>query len=118
MGAAVVEHGAPTRRWRRHAESKETHGGFGENGSSHADRRLHDYRLNNIREHVTHDNAQIACAERARRFNKFAFACGKDLSADQAGVADPSSKRERENEVKDAGSAERDESYRQQDSGE
>ena len=90
VGAAVVEHGSPTRGGRRNAEAKKTHGRFGENGAGHADGGLHDYRLNDVGKNVANDDAQIAGAESPRRFDEFAFARGENLSADQARVADPS----------------------------
>src|SRR5580658_3237655 len=46
MSAAVVEHGSPGRGWRRDAETEKAHGGFGEDGSGHPDRGLHNYWLN------------------------------------------------------------------------
>ena len=116
--AAVVEHGAPTGRGRWHAESEKAHGGFGEDGSGHADRSLHDHWLNNVRQNVADDDAQVARAQGAGGFDKFAFARGEDLSANQARVADPSSERERENQIEDAGAAEGDEGNGEKDSGE
>src|SRR5271170_6362128 len=118
MRAAVVEHRSPAGRRRRHAESEEAHGGFGENGSGHADRRLHDHGLNDVRQNVTDDDAQVARSESACRFDELALARGEDLSAHQAGVADPASERERENEIEDTGAAEGYERNRKQDSGE
>src|SRR5580658_9825365 len=86
MSAAVVEHGAPACGGRRYAKSEKTHGGFGENGTGHADRSLHDNWLNNVGENMAHDDAEIASPQSAGGFNKFTLARSKDLSADQARV--------------------------------
>src|SRR5271157_4067371 len=95
VSAAIVEHGAPTCGWRRHAESEKAHSGFGENGSCHADRCLHDHGLNNVGENVTEDDAQVAGAESACGLDEFAFARREGLASNQACVADPASERER-----------------------
>src|ERR1700676_2295996 len=116
MRAAVVEHRAPACRRRRHAESQKTHGCFGEDGSRHANRGLHNYRLNNVWQNVADDDAQIAGSEGAGSFDEFAFARSEDLSSNEAGVADPSSKREREDEIEDPGATECDESNCEQNS--
>src|ERR1700722_16197321 len=116
MRAAVVEHGSPAGRWRRHAESQKTHGGFGEDRSRHADRRLHDHGLNNVWQNVADDDAQIAGSEGAGGLHEFAFARSKDLSADEARVADPTSEREREDQIEDAGTSEGDKSNGKQNS--
>ena len=109
MCATVIEHGSPARGGRRNAEAKKTHGRFGEDGAGHADRGLHDYRLNDIGKNVANDDAQIAGAESARGFNEFAFPRGQNLSANQARVAHPSAERERDHKIEDAGAAECDE---------
>src|SRR5580700_8037940 len=116
MRAAVVEHRSPTRGWRGHAESEKAHSGFGEDGSGHANRRLHNHRLNNIWQNVADDDAQIAGAQGAGGFDKFALARGQYLASNQAGIADPSSEGERENKIKDAGAAEGYECNRKQNS--
>ena len=67
---------------------------------------------------MANDDAQVAGSESARRFDEFAFTGGKNLSANEARVADPPAERERENEIEDAGTTEGDESDRQQNSGE
>ena len=115
MGPAIVEHGSPTRGGGRHAQAEEAHGGFGEDGSSHADRGLDDHGLNNVRQNVADDDAQVARSESARGLDEFAFAGGEDLSADQARVAHPSTEREREYKIEDARAAECDEGNGQQD---
>src|ERR1017187_595428 len=99
MSAAVVEHRSPTGGGWRNAESEETHGSFGEDGSGHADRGLDDDRLNDIGQNVADDDAQIAGAESARSFDELTLAGSEDLPPNQARVADPSAKREREHEV-------------------
>src|SRR5580692_11177394 len=114
VGAAVVEHRSPACRGRRDAEPEETHGGFGEDGSGHADGGLHNYGLNNIRENVADNNSQIGGAEGTGGFDEFAFASGENLSANHARVTDPSAEGEREDEVEDAGAAEGDEGDGQQ----
>src|SRR5271169_1709934 len=91
VGAAVVEHGPPTGRRRRHAETEKAHCCFREDGSGHADGGLHDYGLNNVWENVTHNDAQVTGAEGACSFDEFTLTRCEDLSANQAGVADPSS---------------------------
>src|SRR5580704_568474 len=118
MGAAVVQHGSPTGCGWRHAESEKTHGGFGEDGSSHADCGLDDHGLNDVRENVADDDAEIARSESTRGFDEFTFARGEDLSAHQAGVADPASERQCQNQIEYAGAAERYERNGQQDPGE
>src|SRR5271169_1228554 len=87
VGAAVVEHRSPTRRGRRDAEAEKTHGGFGQDGSGHADRGLDDDRLNDVRKNVTDDDAEVAGAEGAGRFHEFTFPGSEDLSANQASIA-------------------------------
>ena len=67
---------------------------------------------------MTHDDAQVAGAERACGLDKFALAGGEDLAADQSRIAHPSTEGESEHQVEDPGTAERNESNRQQDSGE
>src|ERR1700680_3227059 len=116
VGAAIVEHGSPTGGRRRDAESEKTHGGFGENGSGHADRSLHHNGLNNVRQNVADDDAQVAGAKGARGFDEFAFAGGEHLSANQTRVADPSAQREREHQIKNPRAAEGDERDGQQNS--
>jgi hypothetical protein len=116
MSATIVEHGAPTGGGRRHAEAEETHGGFREDGASHADGRLHDHGLNNVGKNVTNDHAQIARAQRSRCFHELTLARGQYLGTDQARVSYPSSQAECEHEVENAGSAEGYESNCQQDS--
>jgi hypothetical protein len=51
------------------------------------------------------NNVEISRAERARRFDKFAFAHGQHLRAHQTRVADPSSERQGKNEVENARAA-------------
>src|SRR5258708_83434 len=97
MGAAVVQHCSPACGWWRNAESEKTHGGFGENGPCHTDRRLHDHRLNDVWKNVADDNAQVTRTEGAGGFDEFPFARREDLSANEPRVADPASEGEREN---------------------
>src|ERR1035437_6545596 len=101
VGAAVVEHGSDLGGGRRDAESEETHGGFGEDGSGHADRGLDNDRLNDVGQNVADDDAQITGPESAGSFNELTLAGSEDLSPNQARVADPSAKREREHKVED-----------------
>src|SRR5438270_12647437 len=118
MGATIVEHGSPTGGRRRNAEAEETHGGFGEDGSGHADGRLHHDRLNNIRQDVPDNDAQVAGPQSAGGLDEFAFARGEDLSSNEARIADPSTERERENHIDNAGPTEGDKSDGQQNAGE
>src|SRR2546429_483215 len=118
MSATIVEHGAPTGGGRRHAEAEETHGGFREDRTSHADGGLHDHWLNNVGENMTNDHAQIACAQRPCRFHELTLACGQYLRTHQARVSYPASEGEGEHEVEYAGTAKGHEGNRQQDSGE
>ena len=66
---------------------------------------------------VAQDDAQIACAQRARRFDEFPFANRQHLPAHQARVADPASERKRENQIENSRAAERDEGDRDENSG-
>ncbi len=116
MGATVVQHGSPTGGWRRHTESEKAHGGFGKNCAGHADRGLHDYGLNNVRQDMTHDDAQIACPKSARGFDEFALARGEDLSANETSVTHPSAERESENKIENSWPAKGNERDSQQDS--
>src|SRR6267154_3466506 len=118
MGTAVIQHGSPACRGRRDAESQKAHGSFSENRSCHADRGLDDHWLNNIRQNVADDDAKIAGSQCPGGFDEFALARREDLPADKTRIADPSSERERKNEIEDARSTEGDEGDRQQDSGE
>src|SRR5205807_5683852 len=52
------------------------------------------------------------------RLDEFAFAGGEDLHADKAGVANPSTEREGENEIENARAAEGDEGDGEKNSGE
>src|SRR5580704_1365790 len=110
VGATVVEHGSPTRRRRRHAESEKAHGGFGKNGSGHADGGLHNHGLNDVRQNMAADYPHVARAQRARSFDEFAFAGGENLSAHQACIAHPTSQRKRENKIENARPAKSDKS--------
>src|SRR5208282_2846524 len=83
-----------------------------------ADGRLHNDRLNNIREDVAGNNVEISSAERSRRFDKFAFAHGQHLGADQTSVADPTSERQRQDKIKNTGAAEGHKGDRDENSGE
>src|SRR5215471_19227891 len=116
MGTAIVEHGTPACGRRRYAEAEKAHGGFGKDCACHSDGGLHNHWLNDIWQDVAHDNAQVAGAECAGCFDKFAFAGGEHLAADQARVANPSAEREREHQVEDAGTAKGNERDRQQNS--
>ena len=116
MRAAVVEHGSPTGGWRRNTESEKAHGGFGKNCAGHADCGLHDDGLNNVRQDMTHNDAEIARPQSASGFDEFALARGEDLSANETSITDPSAKRESENQIKNSRPAKRDESDSQQDS--
>src|SRR2546425_7037324 len=98
MRAAVVEHGAPACSRRGNAEAEEAHSGLSENGACHANRRLHDYRLNDVGQNVVDDHPQITCAQSTGRLHEFAFSCGQHLRAHQACVADPTSERESRSE--------------------
>src|SRR5579862_81639 len=112
--AAVVQHGSPTRGWRRNAETEKAHGGFGQDRSSHADRGLHNDRLNNVRQNVANDDSKIARSQRTRGLHEFSFAGSENLSADKARITDPSSERQREHEIENTGTAEGDERDREQ----
>ena len=94
MRAAVVEHGSPTRGWGRNAEPEKTHGGFGEDGAGHSDGSLNHDGLDDVRQNVANDDAQIAGAQSAGGFHEFAFAGGENLSTDEASVSNPSAERE------------------------
>src|SRR5205807_6671397 len=72
--AGVVEHGAPACGWWRHAEAQKAHGRFGKDGAGHADRGLHDDRLNDVGENVSNNHAPVACAQGSRRFHILALA--------------------------------------------
>src|SRR2546427_9835903 len=102
MGTAIVEHGPPAGRGRGDAETKETHGGFGEDSSGHADGGLHDDRLNDVGQNVADNDAQVAGSEGARGFDEFTLAGSQDLSANQAVVAHPTAQPERKNPGEDA----------------
>src|SRR5437764_1179104 len=91
VGAAVIEHGSPACSWRRHAKTEEAHRSLGENRSSHADSSLHDHRLNNVRQNVANDDAQVAGTESAGRFDKLPLTSREDLAAHKPGIANPAS---------------------------
>src|SRR5450631_3360004 len=116
MRAAIIQHCSPRGRRRWHAKSQETHGGFGEDRTRHADRRLNNYRLNNVRQNVADKNSEITCAEGPRRFHIFFFPRGQHLRPYQACVADPSAERKRENQVENPRATKRDKGNRDQDS--
>src|SRR5215831_5012891 len=83
MSAPVVEHRTPACRWRRYAEAEKAHGGFGQNRARHSDGSLHNHRLNDIRQDVADDDAQVASTECAGGLNKLALARSKHLAANQ-----------------------------------
>ena len=114
--ARVVQHASPTwdRGW--DAETQEAHGGFGEDGGGHADGGLHDYGLHDVGQDVAGEDSEVSGSEGARGFHVFALAGGEDLGADEAGVADPASDDQGEDEVPEAGAEEGDEGDGQQDS--
>ena len=116
MRATVVQHGSPTGGWRRYTKAEKAHRSFGKNRSGHAYRGLHNDRLNNVRQDVPHDDAQVACPQRARRFDEFALARGEDLSADETSVTHPSAERESENKIENSRPSKCDERDGQQDS--
>ena len=60
----------------------------------------------------------VAGAEGAGSFDEFSLAHSQNLRADQAGIADPASEGQREDQVEDARSEKGDEGDGQQDSGE
>ena len=116
MRAAVVEHGSPTGGRRRNTEPEKAHRGLGKDCAGHADCGLDDYGLNNVRQDVPRNDAQIACSQGARGFDEFALPRGEDLSANQTSITDPPAQRESENQIKDSRPAKGDESNGQQDS--
>ena len=61
------------------------------------DGRLHEHRLQNIRQQVAEENARGRSAERARRKNVFHFLRLQNLRAGQARVAGPSGDDQRDN---------------------
>ena len=117
VGTGLVEHGAPAGSRCRDAESEETEGSFGEDRAGHADRGLHDERLDDIGQNVAQEEAEVRSAERAGGFDELALSHGENLRADQAGVADPPGDGECENQVSDARAHEGDERDREQDAG-
>src|SRR6185312_1349868 len=109
MGASVVEHCTPTGCGGRNAEAEKAHCGFGENGSGHSDGGLHDDGLDDVGKNVHQNDAGIACAEGAGGFHEFPFARGQHLRPDEAGIANPASEGERENQIENTRAAEGDE---------
>src|SRR5438876_11296068 len=99
MRAAVVEHGAPACSRRGNAEAEEAHSGLSENGACHANRRLYDYRLNDVGQNVVDDQRQIACAQSAGGLDEFAFTRRQPLRTHQTRVAPPTSERQSETPV-------------------
>jgi hypothetical protein len=117
VGTPVIEHGAPAGGRGCNSEAKKTHGRFGKNCSSHADRSLHNNGLDDVGKNVAHDNALVARAQRPSGFNKLTFASGKDLRAHQARIADPSGERKRLHKIENAGPAKGNERDRDQNPG-
>ena len=118
VGAGVVEHGSPACDGGRDAESEEAESGLSQHCAGHADGGLHDERLDDVGQDVAEEDAEVAGTEGAGGFDEFALAYREHLTADQAGVADPSADGEGEDEVEQAGSEEGDEGDGEQDSGE
>ena len=117
MRAGVVQHHAPAGHGRRHAEAEKAERGFGKNGSGHADGGLDHDRLNDIRQNMARDDAQIGGSHGARGLDKFTFADGQYLGPNQARVAHPAGNREGENQVGHAGAEECDQGNGDEDSG-
>ena len=59
MGTRVVEHVSPARGGRRHPETQEAERRFGQHHSRHADRRLNDQRLQDVRQNVPGEDTQV-----------------------------------------------------------
>jgi hypothetical protein len=108
VGAGIVEHGSPRRGGRLHTEAEKAEGGFGEDGTSHADRGLNQHGLDDIGQDVVEHQAEIRRAERAGSLDELALLDGHDLRADEARVVDPVGERERNDEVRQAGAEEGD----------
>src|SRR3981081_1376128 len=87
---AVIQHRSPTGRGRWNSETEKAHSRLSENRARHPDRGLHDHGLDNVRQNVADDDAQITGAEGARGFDEFFFTRGEDLPADETRVTDPS----------------------------
>ena len=95
----VIEHRTPARRRRRHAQSQKAHRRFRQDRARHADRRLHDHRLNNVRQNVARDDPYIARAHGPRAFHKFPLPHRQNLRAHQPGIPHPPANRERQDKV-------------------
>src|SRR5262245_66526992 len=98
MCPSTIQHGPPT--WRRgvNAESKKAESGFGENGPSHAQRRLDGHRGKSRGNDVLRENPWCSRSERPRGLNEFELARTQHLAAYQPRVADPSDQRPRAND--------------------
>jgi len=81
VGSAIVKHTSPTGGRRGNAETQKAHGSFRENGSSHPNCCLNNHGLNNVRQDVSRNDAQIARAKRPRRLHKFELADRQNLRA-------------------------------------
>ncbi len=117
MGAGVVEHGSPGGGGRLNAEAEEAEGGFGEDGSGHANGGLHEEGLEDVREDMAEHEVEVGCAEGAGGLNVLALFDAEDLSADEACVVDPSGKGEGKDEVGEGGPQEGDDGDGEKDSG-
>ena len=118
MRARVIQHHAPAGHGRRHTQAEKAECGFRQNGSSHADGGLHHDGLNNVRQNVARDDAQIGCSHSTGGLDEFTFAHGQNLGADESCVAYPAGNREGENQVGHAGAEEGDQGDGDQNSGE
>ena len=117
VGAGVVQHASPTGNRRRNTETEKAHGGFGEDGRSHADGGLDDDRLHDVGENVADEDSPIAGSESTGGFDVFALAGGEDLGADKASVSDPASNDQGKYEIPEAGTEEGNEGDGEEDSG-
>jgi hypothetical protein len=65
---------------------------------------------------VTHDDPQIACTQRSRRFDELALTYGQNLRTHKPRIPHPSSDRQRQHKVEQPRPEERHKRNRQQDS--
>ncbi len=100
---ALRQHAAPGGDRQRDAESQEGEAGLGQDGPRHAERRHHDERGADVRQHVAAHDRREGDAEGARGVHERLLPGGQRLGAHDPRVGDPVPEAHDQHDVADAG---------------
>src|ERR1700730_10199825 len=117
MATRIVEHGAPARHRREYAETEKAERRLRKNRSSHADRRLHENWLHDIRQKVLQKDARIRSPERPCRQHIFHLLGLQNLGPRKTRISSPSGDDQRENHLANTGTEEGGKGDGEEDSG-